>query len=914
MKLEQGSVATPYSFDASVYQQFQAISTLDVGFASLETRVVSAEGSITTLQSSMTSTNGSISTLQTNVSSLSGAVSTLQSSSTTQAGQISTLQSTVASQGATISSNSQAITTMQGSLATLSNVVNASSSPNLIPGIEIGLTGWYGDGFSRTISGGWGMIAYRNSPFTGLAFLDSPIVPAFQFKAYTAAADSSLFTTGMGSTRVEILFKDGAGNIIGNPQSQSRYAAPNADFVDDGSSRATLTASGYAPAGTVSVQVRLTAQLDSGSLSAIGWRQVKLEQGTVATPYSGEASAVQTFQAFSDLNGSVATLSSTVSAQGAQVSNLQTAYSGLNGTVASLQSTVSAHGASISSLQSVQSTHAGQIATLNTQIVSGGGNLLQNTDFAIGTTGWSFNQQGTAHSGGRDLLGDNYRPLNEHNIAIYHSNNNGADYAYWAADRVAIVPGKIYEFSAGIANNRANCALYLRYVYGDGSIAQDFTVAKNYFSEGRLLENFPTFFVRGQAPAGAWWVECLLLKSGTSPGYADSYAWFVRPQLVEVPTVSGGPAAYSPGATGAVVSQQAQAISSATGQLSTLSSTVSAQGAQVSNLQSAYSGLNGTVASLQSTVSANSASISTLQSATSTLQGNVATLTTRVSASGGNLLPNGGLENGFDTGVSDPGGFNFVAGGWGPIAETTANGLHIFYFSPVENPQIGAQYTVAMDPLNFGASDIYCNIVCVDSAGNVLLDGTPGTQISGGDFSNNDDRRARSACTVTVPSNTARLIVRAYGTVRDGQPIGFRRVKLERSNTWSPYTVEASIAQQFQTLSTLSTQYASLSSTVSTQGVTISTQATAISTLQSNVTSLFAKWSLELDVNGYVSGMVTNNNGTRADLTLRMDKVKMVTPSGLGGYWQVIFDGQGRPTQTIGDDASGVMIEIGYLA
>ncbi|WP_122927929.1 hypothetical protein [Sphingobium sp. LF-16] len=126
--------------------------------------------------------------------------------------------------------------------------------------------------------------------------------------------------------------------------------------------------------------------------------------------------------------------------------------------------------------------------------------------------------------------------------------------------------------------------------------------------------------------------------------------------------------------------------------------------------------------------------------------------------------------------------------------------------------------------------------------------------------------------------------------------------------------LSATVTQQATTLATLTTQYANLSSTVSAQGASVSQQATAIASLEGNVTTLFAKWGLELDVNGYVSGMVTNNNGTRADMTLRMDKVKMVTPSGLGGYWQVTFDNQGRPTQTIGDDASGVMIELGYLS
>ena len=47
-----------------------------------------------------------------------------------------------------------------------------------------------------------------------------------------------------------------------------------------------------------------------------------------------------------------------------------------------------------------------------------------------------------------------------------------------------------------------------------------------------------------------------------------------------------------------------------------------------------------------------------------------------------------------------------------------------------------------------------------------------------------------------------------------------------------------------------------------------------------------------------------------------------LTGGGLGGavvgkpgrIAAATFDAQGRPTQTIGDDASGVTIEIGYLA
>ena len=99
-----------------------------------------------------------------------------------------------------------------------------------------------------------------------------------------------------------------------------------------------------------------------------------------------------------------------------------------------------------------------------------------------------------------------------------------------------------------------------------------------------------------------------------------------------------------------------------------------------------------------------------------------------------------------------------------------------------------------------------------------------------------------------------------------------------------------------------------------TQGVSISNQAEAISDVEGDVTTLLGRWGFEIDVNGYVSGMVMNNNGQRANLTFRTDRARFITPSGKGGYWNLDFDSQGRPTQTIGDDASGVTIELGYLA
>jgi hypothetical protein len=325
--------------------------------------------------------------------------------------------------------------------------------------------------------------------------------------------------------------------------------------------------------------------------------------------------------------------------------------------------------------------------------------------------------------------------------------------------------------------------------------------------------------------------------------------------------------------------------------------------------------LQGQQSSLSSTVSAQGASITSLQTATSTLQGNVANLTTRVAASSPNLLPNGGLENGFASGVGSAGGYSFAnSADWGPIASTTATGTQVFQFAPIA-AGAGRVYTLACDSVCTGSgSTVYCDMLFRNAAGDILLDSAQNVLTSISDFDTTTGRRGQIAITATAPTGTTNIVCRFVGVAQNGGTVGFREMKLERGSTWSPYSAEASITQSFSTLSTLTTQYASLSSTVATQGVSISTQATAITTLNGDVATLFAQWGVELDVNGYVSGVKTNNNGTRADMTLRMDKVKMITPSGLGGYWQVTFDSQGRPTQTIGDDASGVTIEIGYLA
>src|SRR3546814_9639508 len=53
----------------------------------------------------------------------------------------------------------------------------------------------------------------------------------------------------------------------------------------------------------------------------------------------------------------------------------------------------------------------------------------------------------------------------------------------------------------------------------------------------------------------------------------------------------------------------------------------------------------------------------------------------------------------------------------------------------------------------------------------------------------------------------------------------------------------------------------------------------SISSLQSSVNGLSARWGLKLDVNGYISGVVTNNYGSSADFVILADKFRLLSPA-----------------------------------
>ena len=120
--------------------------------------------------------------------------------------------------------------------------------------------------------------------------------------------------------------------------------------------------------------------------------------------------------------------------------------------------------------------------------------------------------------------------------------------------------------------------------------------------------------------------------------------------------------------------------------------------------------------------------------------------------------------------------------------------------------------------------------------------------------------------------------------------------------------MEATVATQASAITTLNGSVASLTNTVSTQGVSITSNATAITTTQDNVTTLFGRAGVKVDVNGRMTGWEINNNGTTGDFVISADTFRIEKPG--TGERTVYSSGAWK----IYDSSNVLRVKLGNLA
>ncbi|GLV22017.1 hypothetical protein TomMM35A_18700 [Sphingobium sp. TomMM35A] len=643
---------------------------------------------------------------------------------------------------------------------------------------------------------------------------------------------------------------------------------------------------------------------------------------TTITNMQADAAAVQAAltQAHADIlsaqedilaNGEdIETIETTLGQHGAAITSLQTTASNQAGQLAALASTVSTQSASITFNSTAITTLQGSVASLATLVSAGSPNLLPNGGFENGLAGWTgsngvyskhlSNSWGSTAYSTTNIGNGSYTMLQSNNIPVWLMEHT------LTADSAFSVAG-----GAGVAYVEIN------WIGSDGVTlvgqssgparpqGYDFTL----HGEGRSLHK-----LTASPPSGASFAKVNLVARKDS-GTLSLIAWR------QVKFEAGGAAtAYTPEAQ---VAQTAQAVTTVAGQYATLSTTVSTQGSSITTLQSSMTTAQANIAALQSTVATQGASITSNATAITDLQGNLGTLTTKVSAGiQPNLLKNPTFENGLaDWGAVGAGWFSTVNGGWGSMAGTVtspANGAYIYLQSSRVPAFAGVQFTLASDcALIFsgGSAIAYTELNFYDSGDNLISQAQGAIRSFSKDFDVTGEGRAAMKVTATSPANTA--YIRASLVCRKDSGtlslIFWRQVKLEYGGSPTFYSSEASIAQTFSALSTLTTQYASLSSTVSTQGVTITSQQTAITTINGNITTLFGRAALTVDVNGRITGYEINNNGTVGSFTIRSDRFRVLPPSGTTDGFYIDIDGSNRTTQYIRSGSVRV-VELGWLS
>lgn len=398
---------------------------------------------------------------------------------------------------------------------------------------------------------------------------------------------------------------------------------------------------------------------------------------------------------------------------------------------------------------------ASSSATLAATFSTGGGNLIPESTFAVGTSGWnSYAPDANNLAWSRDLAGDDWRPTNEHNIGIRQDDSNQGRWSQWHADQISIRGGTWYEFSGYVAAHRCNAFMRIDWLDANGNgIKSDYNFNTNTgdANGGRNINNWKICWGKYKSPDNAARAYLVFVKDPTWAGQGDSYAWTCRPMVRQTYEQANGPSPYSAG-SGAL------------------------------------------------TAASQSASITQNQQAIATTNSSLASLTTIVQAGSPNLIRNGGFAMGMQYWGQTHGGWSTGRSGWGQVANRGGDwsGNHT-YIETEKMPIFGeAIYTLSADSvyfLHWGDGHCYTEIVWFDGAGNYITQNSGNPHYANHDFSNTDVNRNIHRLQATAPGNATQCVVRLVHYKGNASPnvIGWRQVKLEQGDRMTPYSAEASV-------------------------------------------------------------------------------------------------------------------------
>ncbi|WP_277969314.1 hypothetical protein [Sphingomonas echinoides] len=190
------------------------------------------------------------------------------------------------------------------------------------------------------------------------------------------------------------------------------------------------------------------------------------------------------------------------------------------------------------------------VATLSAS-TNVGGNLLANSTFAT-ADGWGYYDATTGTTAGVNIGADIWHPTNEPSLGMEQFGGNSNQIGLWYSDMVPVEVGKWYQLSCYASSHRADCGIGFEFFDTNGTQTSSATPRRinrgTAINGGKDLTAWDrlSFNIQATKP----FMKMDLVKWGTNGGQANSYAWFLRPQLIEVAGADTPPQPYRPG-TGA---------------------------------------------------------------------------------------------------------------------------------------------------------------------------------------------------------------------------------------------------------------------------------------------------------------------------------------------------------------------------
>lgn len=239
-----------------------------------------------------------------------------------------------------------------------------------------------------------------------------------------------------------------------------------------------------------------------------------------------------------------------------------------------------------------------RIDTVQASMLSGGGNLLANTDF-VTADGWTpFSTMATAiNEFGVNIAGDAQHPVGENVLGLRQSGRvgNGNLYSGWRSARVPVRGGTYVQFYVFAASLRSNKSATLYFYDANGTVISfsATTLEPEGLGGGRdpakwTQQGSPSVLV----PTNAISCAVELRKFDTDAGQADSYAWWWRPYIGGAREGQNSWSSWAPG-TGRAVSAKVRE------QVTALADADSAFAERASDIEAAAGALAGRVTSTE---------------------------------------------------------------------------------------------------------------------------------------------------------------------------------------------------------------------------------------------------------------------------------------------------------------------------